>query len=318
MTEGGAILRFALRRSLGFIPVLLGVLVITFLAARALPGDPVGVMLSDHSGDLALAARLRHEYGLDRPMAVQFVTYVEGLLHGDFGLSFRYVGQPVTQVLRESLLISPVLALSAIFLALPLGVLGGVHAAIHRNSMIDTGIMALLVLGLSVPNFAIATLLIYVLSVRLEILPVAGWGTLQQAVLPVVTLAIPSAAYIARLVRTFMLEVLNQDYVRTARAKGLPESIVIYRHALRNTLVPLMTSVGVIFGGLISNTVVVETIFNIPGLGRLAIDSVFARDYPVVMAVVVLFTVFYAAINLVVDILYAVVDPRIRAREATT
>ena len=198
-------------------------------------------------------------------------------------------------------------------LALPVGVMAGTQAAIHRNGLQDTAIILVLVTGLSVPNFAIATFLVYALSVKLNWFPVAGWGSLRQAVLPVIVLAIPTAAYIARLTRSFMLEVLQQDFVRTARAKGLAEPLVIYRHALRNTLVPLITSAGVIFGGLLSNTVVVETLFNIPGLGRLAVDSIFARDYPVAMAVVLLFILFFAAINLVVDLAYALIDPRIRS-----
>ena len=309
-------LRFILKRVAGLVPVIAAAVALTFLATRALPGDPVATMLSDHSADLAMAARLRAEYGLDQSLTAQFLAYLAGLARGDFGLSFRYVHAPVTQVIRDSLLISPVLALAAIALALPAGVFGGIQAAVHRNTAADTAIMLLLVIGLSIPNFAIATFLVYGLSVKLSLLPVAGWGTLRQAVLPVVILAIPSAAYIARLTRTFMLEVLGQDFIRTARAKGLSERLVIYRHALRNMLVPLLTSAGIIFGGLLSNTVVVETLFNIPGLGRLAVDSIFARDYPVAMAVVILFTAFYAVINLAVDILYAVIDPRIRARLA--
>ena len=309
-------LSFALRRLAGLVPVMGVAVILVFLAMRALPGDPVATMLSDHSADAAMAARLRADYGLDRPLAAQFLSYIAGLAQGDFGLSFRYVGAPVTQVIASSALISPVLALAAMALALPLGVFGGVQAAVRRGTGADMGIMLALVAGLSVPNFAIATFLVYGLSVKLALLPVAGWGTLRQAVLPVVILAIPSAAYIARLARTFMLETLGQDYIRTARAKGLAERLVIYRHALRNMLVPLLTSAGVIFGGLLSNTVVVETLFNIPGLGRLAVDSIFARDYPVAMAVVILFTAFYALINLCVDILYAVIDPRIRARMA--
>ena len=168
--------------------------------------------------------------------------------------------------------------------------------------------------ALSIPNFAVATFLVYLLSANANLLPVAGWGTLRQAVLPVLVLALPAAAYIARLSRTFMLEVLQQDYVRTARAKGLSERLVIYRHAFRGTVVPLITVTGVIFGGLLSNTVVVETLFNIPGLGRLAVDSIFARDYPVAMAIVLLFVLFYATINLLVDLICALVDPRIRSR----
>lgn len=310
-------LRFLAGRLLGLLPVLAAALVVTFLAIRALPGDPVAVMLSDHSADKVMAARLRAEYGLDRPLLEQFVTYVWDVLRGDFGLSFRYLHTPVWQVLGDSLVISPILALAALAVALPLGALAGVQAAIHRNRFQDTAIIVVLVAGLSIPNFAVATFLVYLLSVKASLLPVAGWGTLRQAVLPVLVLAIPSAAYIARLTRTFMLEVMQQDFVRTARAKGLQERLVVYRHAFRNTLVPLATSAGIIFGGLLSNTVVVETLFNIPGLGRLAIDSVFARDYPVAMAVVLLFVLFFALINLVVDVTYAIIDPRLRSELAS-
>jgi ABC-type dipeptide/oligopeptide/nickel transport system permease component len=261
-----------------------------------------------------LAAKLRAEYGLDQPVWHQFLTYIGRLALGDFGLSFQHVHRPVTEVINDPLQVSPVLALAALLLAFPLGALAGTYAAIHRNSWADTSIILLLVAGLSIPNFAIATFLVYFFSIKLGLLPVAGWGSLAKGVLPVVVLAVPSAAYIARLARTFMLEVLQQDFIRTARAKGLNERLVVYRHAFRNILVPLLTSVGVILGGLLSNTFVVETIFNIPGLGRLAIDSIFARDYPVAMAIVLLFTFFFAAINLLVDVLYVVIDPRVRAR----
>jgi ABC-type dipeptide/oligopeptide/nickel transport system permease component len=303
---------FVLKRLSGLVPILAATLVITFLAMRALPGDPVSTMLSDHSADAALAARVRADYGLDQPLLMQFLRYVGGLFVGDFGLSFRYQNQPVLNVIWDSLAISPLLALAALAVAMPLGSLAGAVAATYRNRYPDTLIILVLVAGLSIPNFAIATLLVYLLSLKLNLLPVAGWGTLAQAVLPVVVLAIPSAAYIARLSRTFMLEILEQDFIRTARAKGQREPMVMWRHAFRNTLVPLVTSAGVIFGGLLSNTVVVETIFNIPGLGRLAIDSIFARDYPVAMAVVILFVLFFALINLLVDVLYALIDPRIR------
>jgi ABC-type dipeptide/oligopeptide/nickel transport system permease component len=306
--------RYVLRRLVGLLPVLLIVLVVIFLAMRALPGDPVAVMLSDHSANVELATRLRADYGLDRPLWAQFVSYVAGLAVGDFGLSFKSVGVPVTAVIGGGLAISPLLALAALALALPIGTFAGVIAAIKRNSAADVAIILVLVMGLSIPNFAIATFLVYLFAIKLAVLPVAGWGTLDKAILPVVILAIPSAAYIARLARTFMLEVLQQDYIRTARAKGLSEALVIGRHALRNILVPLMTSAGVILGGLLSNTFVVETIFNIPGLGRIAIDAVFARDYPVAMAIVLLFTLFFIVINLAVDIAYVLIDPRLRAR----
>jgi ABC-type dipeptide/oligopeptide/nickel transport system permease component len=308
------VLKFVVWRLAGLVPVLAVVLVATFLATYALPGDPVLVMLGDHSSNAEMVARLRSEYGLDQPLWRQFTTYVGGVLTGDFGKSYRFVRVPVTEVLSDGLKISPILALSALALGSSVGVLAGIVAAIKRNTATDTAIILALVAGLSIPNFAVATFLVYAFSIKLGVLPVAGWGRLDQAILPTIILAIPSAAYIARLTRTFMLEVLGQDYIRTARAKGLRESVVIARHALRNILVPLLTSMGIILGGLLSGTFVVETIFNIPGLGRMAIESVFARDYPVAMAIVMLFTAFFVTINLAVDVAYAIVDPRIRQR----
>jgi len=304
---------FVFWRLVGFAPVLIVALVLTFLAIRALPGDPVVVMLGDRSSDPELSSLLRRQYGLDQPLGVQFLRYVTGVVQGDFGLSYRYAGTPVTEIIADGLLISPVLAAAALALALPVGAIAGSFAAVRRNSAADVGVVLMLVLGLSVPNFAIATILVFLLSVKLGLLPVAGWGSLSQAVLPVVVLALPTAAYIARLSRTFMLEVLQQDYIRTARAKGLSERIVIYRHAFRNTMVPVVTSAGITLGALLSNAFVVETIFNIPGLGRLAIDSIFARDYPVAMAIVILFTFLFVLINFMVDLAYILIDPRIRA-----
>jgi ABC-type dipeptide/oligopeptide/nickel transport system permease component len=307
---------FLVRRLLGLVPVLAVAIVLTFAALQALPGDPVAVMLSDHSADTELAARLRAEYGLDQPMWRQFLTYVTHVAQGNFGLSFRFVHTPVIEVLADGLKVSPILALAALAIAFPLGAFAGSCAAIYRNRWPDTAVILFLVAGLSIPNFALATFLVYFLSIKLGVLPVAGWGTLDRAVLPVLILAIPGAAYLARLARTFMLEVLQQDYVRTARAKGMSERVVIWRHAFSNTLVPLLTQTGVIFGGLLSTTFVVETIFNIPGLGRLAIQSIFARDYPVAMAIILLFTLFYALINLMVDLLCVTIDPRLRTEPA--
>ncbi len=290
----------------------MAVILLTFATNHLTPGDPVGTMLGDQSANFVLAAKLRAEYGLDQSLWTQFTGYVAGLAVGDFGLSYRYVGVKVTDVIWDGLKISPVLALAGTAVAVPLGLIVGVFAALRRNTLADTGVILALTAGISIPNFAMAAYLVYLFSIRLAVLPVAGWGTVSQAILPVGILAIAPAAYIARLSRTYMLEVLQQDYIRTARAKGLRERLVIYRHALRNTLVPLLTTIGIIFGGLLSGTVVIETVFNIPGLGRLAIQSIFARDYPVTMAIVLLFTGFYTLINLAVDLLYGIVDPRIR------
>jgi len=305
-------LAYAVRRVAGLVGVWFIAVVLTFVAVQFVPGDPIMALLSDQSGDAALEARLRADYGLDRPLPVQFLDYLRNIADGSFGLSFRYANTPVSEVIAGGLLISPVLALSAIFIAVPAGVILGSVAAVRRNSWADTGIILGLVTGISVPNFAMAAFLVYIFAIQLGWLPVAGWGDLDQLVLPIAILAIPPMAYVARLTRTYMLEVLAQDYIRTARAKGVRERRVIYLHALRNTLVPLLTTIGIIFGGLLSGTFVVETIFNIPGLGRLAIESIFARDYPVTMTIVLLFTVFYSLINLGVDLAYAALDPRIR------
>jgi ABC-type dipeptide/oligopeptide/nickel transport system permease component len=303
---------YALRRFAALVVVWLVAVVLTFVAVQFVPGDPILAMLSDRSGDAELEARLRAAYGLDRPLVAQFLDYLRHILDGTFGMSFRYVNTPVSEVIATGLRISPVLALSAITIAVPLGVMLGVLSAQRANSWTDTAVILALVAGISVPNFAMAAFMVYFLAVKWSVLPVAGWGSPANLVMPVAILVIPPTAYIARLTRTFMLEVLQQDFIRTARAKGLRERLVIYRHALRNTFVPLLTSIGIIFGGLLSGTFVVETIFNIPGLGRLAIDSIFARDYPVTMTIVLLFTVFYSLINLAVDLAYAALDPRIR------
>lgn len=305
-------LKFVARRLGGLVFVMFIALVMTFIANQLVPGDPISTMLGDHSANAEMVARLRKEYGLDRPLQEQFFHYLAGVATGDFGLSFRYMSVPVVDVIKTGLAISPLLALAALVIAIPLGLFLGVAAALRRNTLGDTAIILLVVAGTSIPNFAVATFLVYLLSIKLGMLPVAGWGTFNHAVMPVIILAIPPIAYIARLTRTYMLETLQQDYVRTAKAKGLPKRLVVYRHALRNVLVPLLTTIGIIFGGLLSGTFVVETIFNIPGLGSLAIQSVLARDYPVTMAIVLLFTLFYGLINLIIDIAYGLLDPRIR------
>jgi ABC-type dipeptide/oligopeptide/nickel transport system permease component len=304
--------QFALKRTAGLVPVLLVAVLLTFIAIQFVPGDPVQIMLSDHSGNVEMEKRLRAAYGLDRPLYEQFWLYLKHIGRGDFGYSYRYTNHTVYEIIRPSLYTSPILAVAALLITLPPGIFLGVFAALRRNQWKDTGVILGLVTGISIPNFALAAFLMYLFGVKLRLLPVAGWGKPVNLVLPILVLAVAPVAYLARLTRTYMLEVLQNDYVRTARAKGLRHRLVIYRHALRNALVPLLTTVGLIFGGLLSGTFVVEKVFNIPGLGSLAIDSIFARDYPVVMTIVLLFTAFYSVINLVVDLLYAVIDPRIR------
>ena len=309
---------YTLKRLLGLIPILGAVLLLTFLANHFTPGDPIIMMMDDRSGDVELEALLRAQYGLDLPLWQQFVNYVGGVFVGDFGLSYRYTGVPVLEVIGDALMISPMLAAMAFLIATPIGVMVGIFTARRHGTWSDTSVMLVLLTGISIPNFAMASFLVYVFAIKLSWFPVAGWGSWQQVVLPVFILALHPSAYLARLTRTFMLEVLQQDYIRTARAKGLSERVVIYRHALRNVLVPLATTVGIIFGVMITSTFVVEVIFNIPGLGRLAIDSIFARDYPVTIAIVLVFTLIYSLINLIIDLLYGVIDPRIRVHEQVT
>jgi ABC-type dipeptide/oligopeptide/nickel transport system permease component len=303
---------YALRRALGLLPVLLAAVVLTFVANQFVPGDPIMTLLSDRSGDVALEARLRAEYGLDRPLWRQFGAYVAGIVRGDFGLSFRFASTPVIDVIAPGLLVSPLLAGGAVLIAVPLGVALGTFVALRRNSLWDTLVVLVLVAGTSIPNFALAAFLVYLLSVRLGWLPVAGWGTLSQAVLPVLLLAIPPLAYIARLSRTYMLEVLQQDYIRTARSKGMGQRGILFVHALKNAAVPIVTVIGIGIALLIGGAVVTESVFAIPGLGRLTVDAILRRDYPVIQGVVLLFSLVYVLVNLAVDLLYTLLDPRIR------
>ena len=303
---------YALRRALGLLPVLLTAVVLTFVANQFVPGDPITTLLSDRSGDVKLEARLRAEYGLDRPLWRQFGTYVAGVLRGDFGLSFRYASTPVIQVIAPGLLVSPLLAGGALLIAVPLGVALGTFVALRRNSLWDTAVVLLLVAGTSIPNFAMAAFLVYLLSIRLGWLPVAGWGTVSQAVLPVLLLAVPPTAYIARLSRTYMLEVLQQDYIRTAKAKGVGQTAILFLHALKNAAVPIVTVIGIGIALLIGGAVVTESVFAIPGLGRLTVDAILRRDYPVIQGVVLLFSFVYVLVNLAIDLSYTLFDPRIR------
>lgn len=307
--------RFLAHRIGGLLFIWFIAVLISFAALQLVPGDPILVLLSDQSGDAVLEARLRAEYGLDRSLPVQFIEYLGSIADGSFGLSYRFAGREVIEIIGGGLWITPLLAITALLLAVPLGIFLGIAAATRAGQFADTLIILVLVAGISIPNFALATTLVWFISIKAGWLPVAGWGTIGHVILPVIVLTIPPVAYIARLTRSYMLEVFEKDYIRTARAKGVRNRLVVWRHALRNTMVPLLTSIGIIFGGLLSGSFVVETIFNIPGLGRIAIDSIFARDYPVTMSVVLLFTVFYSITNLLVDLSYALIDPRIRLQE---
>ncbi len=306
------------RRLLATIPVMAVVAVVVFSLLRLAAGDPAAIIAGDNATSQDVAA-IRARLGLDRPLAEQFAIWVGRVVRGDFGESFFFKKQ-VSELILDR--VEPTLALSVctlvltIALAVPLGVL----AAWRRGSWIDRAVMGFSVLGFSVPVFVIGYVLIYVFAIELAWLPVQGYqrigdgigGFLERLVLPSITLAVVFVALIARITRASVLEVLNADHVRTARAKGLGELPVLLRHVLRNAAVPIVTVIGIGVAVLIGGVVVTESVYGIPGLGRLTVDAVLARDYPTVQAVILVFSVVYVLINLLVDLSYTVLDPRIR------
>ena len=304
--------RYVLSRLLQAIPTLLLISFLTFIMGYLAPGDPIRMILGEHS-DPQTVAQVRHELGLDQPWYVQYGRFVWSAVKGDFGISL-YNRRPVGDVIRESFPATATLAVLAILLAIAVGIPAGIIAAVFHNRLPDRLSMAGVVLGISVPNFVLATLLILLVSVRLGWLPVAGWGAPEYLVLPVLVLAARPSASIARFTRTSMLEVLQQDYIRTARAKGVPERAVILKHALPNALLPVVTVVGNAFGYLLTGSFIVETVFAVPGVGYKSIEAILRRDYPVIQATTLLFAFLFIAVNLFVDILYTRLDPRVRFR----
>jgi ABC-type dipeptide/oligopeptide/nickel transport system permease component len=304
--------RYVLSRLLQAIPTLLLISFLTFIMGYLAPGDPIRMILGEHS-DPQTVAQVRHELGLDQPWYVQYGRFVWSAVKGDFGISL-YNRRPVGDVIRESFPATATLAVLAILLAIAVGIPAGIIAAVFHNRLPDRLSMAGVVLGISVPNFVLATLLILLVSVRLGWLPVAGWGAPEYLVLPVLVLAARPSASIARFTRTSMLEVLQQDYIRTARAKGVPERAVILKHALPNALLPVVTVIGNAFGYLLTGSFIVETVFAVPGVGYKSIEAILRRDYPVIQATTLLFAFLFIVVNLFVDILYTRLDPRVRFR----
>lgn len=310
-------LRLAFLRLLHGIPVLLGVSLLAFLLIHIVPGDPVEIMLGnpEMGGAGSVPAedieRLREELGLNDPLVVQFGRFLAGAARGDLGNSIRS-NRPVSEELLTRLPKTVLLASVAMVFAVVIGVTAGVIAASNHRRPTDTVATVVAVTGLSIPNFWLGLLLITFFSVRLRWFPVAGSDSWRHVILPAITLGVAAAAALARMTRSGMLEVLSQDYVTTARSKGLTERAVLYRHALRNALIPVVTVLGLQVGALLGGAVIVEVVFAWPGLGQLAVNSVLARDFPVVQGIVLYTAVVYVLINIGVDLLYAYIDPRIR------
>ena len=354
--------RYIAQRLMASIPVLIGILFVTFTLARVLPGDPCRAALGERATDELCNAYIKR-FGLDRPIITQFGIYMNDMVHGDFGRSFRY-GRPVMDLLIERLPVTLELTLAALTLSSVLGVLAGILSAIRRNSPIDVGTMLLANVGVSMPVFWLGLMLAYVFALLLKDTPfwlapsgrnspgmtipslveawhvtstqgvgysilqflsnlhlfnalVTGnwaffWDTVKHLILPAAALSTIPMSIIARMTRSSLLEVLGQDYIRTARAKGLREAVVVSRHAMRNALLPVVTVVGLSLGSLLGGAVLTETIFNFAGMGRLLFDAIQARDYTIVQSVTLVVAVVFVLVNLIVDLSYAFLDPRIR------
>ncbi len=309
---------YFIRRLLTAIPVMLVVALSVFLLLRLAPGDPATIIAGDMANPEQVA-NIRRAMGLDQPILTQFLLWIGNLLHGDFGTSLisqTSVTSMITQRLEPTASLAVAAILITVLIAVPLGVI----AAWRQGSWIDNLVMSSSVVGFSVPVFVIAYLLIQLFAIELRWLPVQGFRSLDQGlgefiarlILPALTLASVYIALIARMTRASVLEVLREDYIRTARAKGLSQRVVLFRHALRNAAVPILTVVGAGFALMVSGVVVTESVFNIPGLGRLIVDAVLARDYPVIQALILLTAGLYVVINLLIDLSYAITDPRIR------
>jgi len=301
------------QRLLHAIPVLIGISVLSFLMLHLIPGDPVSVFAGDKPLTPERAAELRHQYGLDRPLMIQYWDYASHAVRGDLGVALRSQ-RPVLDSILEVLPGTIQLTLSALALAATLGITMGILAAVAQGTWLDTAIMTVAMLGISTPIFYSSLLLILVFSFTLAWLPATGQGGPERLVLPATALGLSSSAVLARLVRSSMLEVLKQEYVTTARAKGLAPAFVLVRHALKNALIPAVTMLGLQLGALLGGAVVTETIFSRPGLGRLAVDAILNRDFPLVQGTVLFAATTYVLVNLVVDVSYASLDPRIRYR----
>ena len=299
------------RRILAVVPVLFGVTLAVFSMLFLVPGDPVKIMLAEFVTTPEQIAQMRAQLHLDEPVLKQYGRFVTNALRRDLGVSIRS-RRPVAAEITENIGSTGQLALASMLVAIGLGVPLGLLAALGRNSWLDVVAMVVALLGVAMPSFWLGFLLIFVFSLHLGWLPATGGGDLPHLVMPAVALGMIAAAIIARLTRSSMLEVLGQDYVRTARAKGLGRASVIVRHALRNALIPVVTVFGLQFGNLLAGAVIVETVFSRPGLGRLIVGGILAKDFPLVQGTVLFVAAAYVLINVVVDVAYAYVDPRIR------
>lgn len=302
-------IRFLVKKLVIFAVSLYLVATLTFFLMHAIPGDP---FTEEEAIPTEILKALNHHYALDQPLLVQYGNYMKGLISGDFGPSFKYQGRSANDIIRDGFPISLALGMEALFLAVFCGITLGSVAALHRGKIQDGLTMILAVIGISVPSFILATFLQYFLAIQLDLFPVARWGSFSHTVLPALALAALPTAFIARLTRANMVEVLEQDYILTAKSKGLSPLAVVVKHVLRNTLLPVVTYLGPLSVSVLTGSFVVEKIFGIPGLGQWFILSVTNRDYTLIMALTVFYSGFLMACVFIVDLLYSLIDPRIK------
>ncbi|WP_099157131.1 nickel ABC transporter permease [Virgibacillus ndiopensis] len=304
------------RRFLQLVLLLLGISFLVFMSMHIAPGDPATIIGGPTASASDLEA-IRNDLGLDRPVIVQYADYLGGILQGDFGYSFQ-TGQPVTDAILTRFPNTIKLATASMIVAIIIGIVTGIVSAIKQNSWIDLSSTTFALAGVSIPNFWLGTMLILVFAVNLQWLPVGGLSApiytiegMKELILPAITLGTASAALIARMSRSAMLEVIRSDYIRTAKAKGVKPRSLIWIHALRNAMIPVVTVIGINFGGLLGGTIITEQVFAINGIGRLMIDAIASRDFPIVQGTVLLVAAIFVLVNLIVDLIYAFIDPRI-------
>jgi peptide/nickel transport system permease protein len=302
---------YILRRLAQAIPVIFGITLFSFLMVHLIPGDPVQALAGEKPLSPAQAEQVRIQYGLNKPLWTQYKNYLVSLAHGDLGTGL-HSKKPVWDSIQEAMWPTLQLTIAGLAVALLLGVSLGIFAAIFHNSWFDSGAMVFALLGVSMPSFYLGLLLLFVFSFHFHLFPATGLGGVSHLVLPAITIGVASSAYIARLIRSSMLDTLNQDYIQTARAKGVAEKAVVVRHALKNALIPAVTYFGIQLAGLLTGAVVTENVFSRPGLGRLAVTAIGNRDIPLIQGTVLITAAIYLTVSLIVDLSYAFIDPRIR------
>lgn len=303
-------IKYIIKKLILMIPVLIGLTVLIFLILHLSPGNPVDMIVGPNAPP-EVYARVERDLGLDKPLLTQYLIFIRNAVKGDLGTSILQK-RPVVEIIKQRFPVTLELGFWGLILSFIIAVPTGIVAAINRDKNVDYISMAIALLGISVPSFFLGLMLLYFFAFRMNMFPISGYGTWRHLVLPVITIGLTDAAVTARMVRSSMLEVLSQDYVRTARAKGILENKVIYKHALKNALIPIITLLGMRIGWIMGGSVILEMVFNRQGLGRLMVDAIFSRDYPVVQGSMLVLTTAVLLGNLLADILYAIVDPRIK------